>query len=234
MKSRNLFFIFILLSPLGLFTDIQSISGNDSHTVSLNDGIVLGDNNSSKKGIVKSIMLSENLVMENYDKFTNYLDKTQNYQDRIMVSERSPSMSRNRIVYEESIVNEKKQVTISEYLETITDYFYEGHTDKPQLPQIPIQIEKIPDISIQEMITLEAETEKENHILHSPSVFQTEKLANNLKFSSLALAQLQKDSNYILENEISAIPILIVSVSGILFVIKRVDDNTNKIGRAHV
>ena len=68
MKSRNLFFILILISPLGLFTDIQSLSGNESHTISLNDGIVLGDDNSSKKGIVKSIMLSENLVMENFDK----------------------------------------------------------------------------------------------------------------------------------------------------------------------
>jgi hypothetical protein len=126
MKSTTIFFIFILLSPAGLFTAFSNSFDSQTYQININDGVTIGDKNSALKDLKGIVILNENLIMANLEKYYNHFSITKIIHERLTVFERSAPISRNRVMYEEEISNEKQKVSVSEYLEIISDYFFDG------------------------------------------------------------------------------------------------------------
>ena len=198
MKKPTLFFIFLILSPLGVFSILDNNFGNEGVEILIDEGIKIGDHQSVRNGIVNEIIINEELVIANFEKYSSQLSAVKTGQDKITIIERSAPFSRNR-VYESEFFEDSKVVSITEYLEVITDYFYEGYTKHPELPEIPLQVEKISEISIHEMILLEEKLNKDDNFIIVPTEWS--QLSIEPKYSASILAQAQFGQNNILENQ---------------------------------
>jgi hypothetical protein len=160
MKSTSLFFILLLIgSPLGV-TQIDSVESEKN--VDIFEEVVLGTNTQKNGFVDKVINIDESLILKNLEKFTKNTNSNQFLQERITISERTSPSTRLRNNIDSEIFGSKKKVSIPDYIQVITDYFYDGHTQTPQLPEITDRLEKINEVSIQELIFFEGKIKQES------------------------------------------------------------------------
>ena len=145
MKSKifSLFLITILgfsiVSISGLEGTFENSRTTAHHSISINEDLEISSGFASGSGQVFSVSLDERLEIFNNDRqfenvSTSYLSNNQAVMDRILVN------SRVRNIVESEIFEHNSKVTISDFIETISNTFYDGGAKTPSLPSIPIAV----------------------------------------------------------------------------------------------
>ena len=145
MKSKifSLFLITILgfsiVSIPGLGDNFENYHTIAHHSVSINEDLEISGGFGSGSGQIFSVSLDERLKLFNNDRqFENvstvYLSNNQAIMDRILVN------ARVRNIFENEIFEHNSKVTISDFIETISNTFYDGGAKTPSLPSIPIAV----------------------------------------------------------------------------------------------
>ena len=91
-----------------------------------------------KIGDLHEITLNEQLVVTNHDKYQKLVTATKQIIDRYAIMDRVAPNTRVRLAQDDEILDNSNQVTITDYIEIITDVFYDGGVKAPSMPSIPL------------------------------------------------------------------------------------------------
>ena len=85
-------------------------------------------------------MLSEQLELLNHDRYQSMVTASKHISDTKAIMERVLPNTRLRLTDSDNLVGPGSNTSISGFIETITDTFYQGGAKTPSLPMIPIEI----------------------------------------------------------------------------------------------
>ena len=131
--NTTLFSLF-LLTTLGL--SIFSAAGtpgstwdttnNTQFTINLTESLSLSGEYAQKAGNNHNIMLSEQLQLLNGDKYQNMATASKHISDTKAMMERILPNTRLRLTDGDNLTGSGSTTSISDFIETITDTFYQG------------------------------------------------------------------------------------------------------------
>jgi len=142
------FFSFFLLITLGfsIFSVIGTpsatwnTSDNTQFTVTLNEDLVLLSGFSQNAGNNHSVILNEWLEVLSGDRYQNLITASKHITDTKAIMERILPSTRLRLTNNDDLTEYGKTVSISDFIETITDTFYQGGAKTPSQPMISLAI----------------------------------------------------------------------------------------------
>ena len=137
--------------PLSLFLVITlgfsvfSISGTDWNTyqtaeysVSLSEDLAISSDFGQKIGNTHKIALNEQLDVSNYDKYQKLITATKQITESQAIMDRIIPNTRLRFAHDGDLLESSNQVTMPDFIEIITDTFYDGGAKTPSTPTIPL------------------------------------------------------------------------------------------------
>ena len=142
------FFSFFLLITLGF--SIFSVVGTPSATwntsdntqfgITLSEDLALASGLSQNAGNNHSVTLNERLELLNHDRYQNMLTASKHISDSKAIMDRILPSTRLRLTNNDDLTEYGITVTISDFIETITDTFYQGGAKTPSQPMISLAI----------------------------------------------------------------------------------------------
>ena len=142
------FFSFFLLITLGfsIFTVIGNTGAiwdtpdNTQFTITLSEDLALASGLSQNADNNHSITLNERLELLNHDRYQNMLTASKHISDSKAIMDRILPSTRLRLTNNDDLTEYGMTVTISDFIETITDTFYQGGAKTPSQPMISLAI----------------------------------------------------------------------------------------------
>ena len=142
------FFSFFLLITLGfsIFSAVVTPSAtwntpdNTQFTITLSEDLALASGFSQNAGDNHSVMLNEWLEVLNHDRYQNMITASKHISDTKAIMDRMLPNTRLRLTTNDDLTEYGNTATISEFIETITDTFYQGGAKTPSLPMISLGI----------------------------------------------------------------------------------------------
>ena len=84
------------------------------------------------------ISLDEQLVVSNHDKYQKLVTATKQITERQAIMDRVLPNTRLRFVQDGDLLDPSNQITLPDFIEIITDTFYDGGAKTPAMPSIPL------------------------------------------------------------------------------------------------
>ena len=145
--NTTLFSLFLLTTlGLSIFSTASTLgstwdtTNNTQFTVNLNESLSLSGEYAQKTGNNHNIMLSEQLQLLNGDEYQNMVTASKHISDTKAMMERILPNTRLRLTDGDNLIGSGSTTSISDFIETITDTFYQGGAKSPSTPMIPIEI----------------------------------------------------------------------------------------------
>ena len=91
-----------------------------------------------KIGNAYKITLDEQLEVSNHEKYQKLVSATKQLTDRHAIMDRVVPNTRLRIAQDDDLGDQSNQVSMTEFIEIITDLFYDGGAKTPSTPSIPL------------------------------------------------------------------------------------------------
>ena len=137
--------------PFSLFLVITlgfsavSISGNGwvthqntEYSINLAEDLTVTSGFGQKTGNIHKIALNEQLEVSNNDKYQKLVTATKQLTERYAIMDRVNTKTRLRFAQDGDLVDQANQVTMTDFIEIITDTFYDGGAKTPSAPVIPL------------------------------------------------------------------------------------------------
>ena len=137
--------------PFSLFLVITlgfsavSISGNGwvthqntEYSINLAEDLTVTSGFGQKTGNIHKIALNEQLEVSNNDKYQKLVTATKQLTERYAIMDRVNPNTRLRFAQDGDLVDQANQVTMTDFIEIITDTFYDGGAKTPAMPSIPL------------------------------------------------------------------------------------------------
>ena len=141
------FFSFFLLITLGfsIFSAVGTpatwnTSDNTQFGITLSEDLALAGGLSQNAGNNHSVTLNEWVELLNHDRYQNMLTASKHISDSKAIMDRILPSTRLRLTNNDDLTEYGKTVTISDFIETITDTFYQGGAKTPSQPMISLAI----------------------------------------------------------------------------------------------
>ena len=140
--SSKIFSLFLVIT-LGF--SVFSISGsgwttyqNAEYSINLAEGVTISSGFGQKIGNIHKIALNEELQVSNHDKYQKLVTATKQLTERYAIMDRVNPNTRLRFVQDDDLLDHSIQVTMTDFVEIITDTFYDGGVKTPEMPSIPL------------------------------------------------------------------------------------------------
>ena len=140
--NSKLFSLF-LVTILGF--SAFSVSGNGWNTyqstefsINLSEDLTISSGFGQKIGNMHKVVLDEQLVVSNHDKYQKLVTATKQMTERHAIMDRVAPNTRLRFVQDGDLLDNSNQVTMTEFIDIITDTFYDGGAKTPSAPSIPL------------------------------------------------------------------------------------------------
>ena len=147
MNSTPFFSFFLLIklgfsifSVIGTSSATWNTSDNTQFGITLSEDLVLASGNSINAADNHSVTLSEWLEVVNHDRYQNMITASKHITDTKAIMERILPSTRLRLTNNDDLTEYGKTVSISDFIETITDTFYQGGAKTPSQPMISLAI----------------------------------------------------------------------------------------------
>ena len=114
------------------------MSQNAQFSINLAEDLTVSSGFGQKIGNSHNIALNEQLEISNHEKYQELVSATKQLTDRNAIMDRIVPNTRVRIVQDDDLINNTSQVTMTEFIEIITDTFYDGGAKTPSIPSIPL------------------------------------------------------------------------------------------------
>ena len=111
---------------------------NTEYSVNLAEDLTISSGFGQKIGNIHKVSLSEQLEVSNYDKYQKLVAATKQLTENHAIMDRVTPNTRLRFVQDSDLVDQSNQVTMTEFVEIITDTFYDGGAKTPSMPSIPL------------------------------------------------------------------------------------------------
>ena len=131
---------FSIFSVVGTSSATWNTSDNTQFTITLSEDLVLLSGFNQNAGNNHSVMLNEWLEVLNHDRYQNMITASKHITDTKAIMERILPSTRLRLTNNDDLTEYGKTVTISDFIETITDTFYQGGAKTPSQPMISLAI----------------------------------------------------------------------------------------------
>ena len=129
-----------IFSASGITGNAWNTTDNTQFTVNLTESLALSGEYAQKIGNNYSIMLSEQLHLLNGERYQNMVTASKHISDTKAMMERILPNTRLRLTDGDNLIGSGSTTSISDFIETITDTFYQGGAKAPSTPMIPIEI----------------------------------------------------------------------------------------------
>ncbi len=140
--NSKLFSLF-LVTILGF--SVVSASGNGWNTyqsaefsINLSEDLTISSGFGQKIGNIHEVALNEQLVVSNHDKYQKLVTATKQMTERHAIMDRVAPNTRLRFAQDGDLLDNSNQVTMTEFIDIITDTFYDGGAKTPSAPSIPL------------------------------------------------------------------------------------------------
>ena len=140
--NSKLFSLF-LVTILGF--SVFSVSGNGWNTyqstefsINLSEDLTISSGFGQKIGNMHKVVLDEQLVVSNHDKYQKLVTATKQMTERHAIMDRVTPNTRLRFAQDGDLLDNSNQVTMTEFIDIITDTFYDGGAKTPSAPSIPL------------------------------------------------------------------------------------------------
>ena len=140
--NSKLFSLF-LVTILGF--SAFSASGNDWTTyqstefsIKLSEDLKISSGFEQKIGNKHKVSLDEQLVVSNHDKYQKLVTATKQMTERHAIMDRVTPNTRLRFADDGDLLDKSNQVTMTDFIQIITDTFYDGGAKTPSAPSIPL------------------------------------------------------------------------------------------------
>ena len=134
MNSKT--FSLFLVITLGF--SVFSISGNGwstyentEYSINLSEDLAISSEFGQKIGNTHKISLDEQLEVSNYDKYQKLVTATKQITERQAIMDRVLPNTRLRFAQDVDLLNPSNQITMPDFVEIITDTFYDGGAKTP-------------------------------------------------------------------------------------------------------
>ena len=142
------FFSFFLLITLGfsIFSGIGTpsttwtTSDTTQFDIALSEDLALASGLSQNSGNNHSVTLNEWVELVNHDRYQNMLTAAKHISDSKAIMDRILPSTRLRLTNNDDLTEYGMTVTISDFIETVTDTFYQGGAKTPSQPMISLAI----------------------------------------------------------------------------------------------
>ena len=139
-------FSFFLFITLGFSTFSASVNtgniwdtpDNTQFTITLSENLVLSTGFSQDGN--HAILINELVEVRDYDRYQDMITASKHISDTKAIMERVLPNARLRLTDSDDLTGSGNNTNISEFIETITDTFYQGGAKTPSLPVISIAI----------------------------------------------------------------------------------------------
>ena len=195
--KTKLFSIFLIFSLLSSAFSVSgtTIGGYEEEkstifAVGLSEDLTISGGFGQNFGKVNEVLLDETLIISNQDKYQNFAQAVSHIQSQKAMMERVLPASRLRN-HSEDLFGADSQVTITEFLEIITDSMYDGGAKTPSLPSIPLVFATTSDQELLQMVSMPVQTNEDSPPLFDdsgPPQIMSKFNINNSFESSLANA----------------------------------------------
>jgi len=141
------FFSFFLLITLGfsIFSAVGTpatwdTSDNTQFGITLSEDLALASGLGQNAGNNHSVTINEWVELLNHDRYQNMITASKHITDSKAIMERILPSTRLRLTNNDDLTEYGKTVSISDFIETITDTFYQGGAKIPSQPMISLAI----------------------------------------------------------------------------------------------
>ena len=136
---------FSLFLVITLVFSVFSISGNGwstyentEYSINLSEDLAISSEFGQKIGNTHKISLDEQLEVSNYDKYQKLVSATKQIAESQAIMDRIIPNTRLRFAHDGDLLESSNQVTMPDFIEIITDTFYDGGAKTPSTPTIPV------------------------------------------------------------------------------------------------
>ena len=136
---------FSLFLVITLGFSVFSISGNEwtsdeniEYSINLSEDLIISSGFGQKIGNMHKISLDEQLVVSNHDKYQKLVTATKQITEIQAIMDRVLPNTRLRFVQDGDLLDPSNQITLPDFIEIITDTFYDGGVKTPSMPSIPL------------------------------------------------------------------------------------------------
>ena len=136
---------FSLFLVITLVFSVFSISGsgwstyeNTEYSINLSEDLAISSESGQKTGNIHKISLDEQLEVSNYDKYQKLVTATKQLTEIYAIMDRVTPNTRLRFVQDGDLLDPSNQITMPDFIEIITDTFYDGGAKTPSMPSIPL------------------------------------------------------------------------------------------------
>ncbi len=140
--NSKLFSLF-LVTILGF--SVFSVSGNGWNTyqstefsINLSEDLTVSSGFAQKIGNMYKVTLDEQLVISNHEKYQKLVSATKQMTEKHAIMDRVTPNTRLRFAQEGDLLDNSNQVTMTDFIEIITDTFYDGGAKTPSAQPIPL------------------------------------------------------------------------------------------------
>ena len=130
---------FSIFSASGTIGNAWNTADNTQYTVNLSENLAFSTGFGQNTGTNHSIMLGEQLELLNDDRYQSMITASKHISDTKAIMDRVLPNTRLRLTDTDSHIG-SGNTGISDFIETITDTFYQGGANTPSLPAIPMAI----------------------------------------------------------------------------------------------
>ena len=116
------------------------MSQNAQFSINLAEDLTVSSGFGQKIGNSNNIALNEQLEISNHEKYQKLVTATKQLTDRNAIMDRILPNTRVRVVQDDDFIDNTNQVTMTDFIEIITDTFYDGGAKTPSTPPIPLAI----------------------------------------------------------------------------------------------
>ncbi len=137
------FFSLFLVTILGFSAFSIPSSGSDTvqnaqFSINLAEDLTVSSGFGQKIGNSHNIALNEQLEISNHEKYQELISATKQLTDRHAIMDRIVPNTRLRTVQDSDLIDKTNEVTMTDFIDDITDAFYDGGAKAPSLPSIPL------------------------------------------------------------------------------------------------
>ena len=111
---------------------------NTQFSINLAEDLAVSSGFGQKIGNSHNIALNEQLEISNHEKYQELIFATKQLTDRHAIMDRIVPNTRLRTVQDSDLIDKTNEVTMTDFIEVITDAFYDGGAKAPSLPSIPL------------------------------------------------------------------------------------------------
>ena len=137
-KLFSLFLVTILgFSAFSIPSSGSDIGQNTQFSINLAEDLTVSSGFGQKVGNSHNIALNEQLEISNHEKYQKLVSATKQLTDRNAIMDRILPNTRLRSIQDGDLADKTNEVTMTDFIDNITDAFYDGGAKSPSMPSIP-------------------------------------------------------------------------------------------------